>query len=72
MLLIQFHKGFELPIIETESVSNRSNMICQPQPLKMEIKMKVHLFKVMILALSASPATPVAVFVVGKVIEGLL
>ena len=70
MLLIQFHKGFELPIIETESVSNRSNMICQPQPPK--IKMKVHLFKVMILALSASPATPVAVFVVGKVIEGLL
>ena len=45
-------------------------MICQPQPPK--IKMKVHLFKVMILALSASPATPVAVFVVGKVIEGLL
>ena len=37
-----------------------------------KIKMKVHLFKVMILALSASPATPVAVFVVGKVIEGLL
>ena len=68
MLLVRFHKGFELPIIETESVSNRSNMICQPQPLKM----KVHLFKVMILALSASPATPVAVFVVGKVIEGLL
>ena len=72
MLLFRFHKGFELPIIETESVSNRSNMICQPQSLKMKIRMKVHLFKVMILALSASPATPVAVFVVGKVMEGLL
>ena len=36
------------------------------------IIMRVHLFIVMTLALSALPATPVAVFVVGKMIEGLL
>ena len=47
-------------------------MVCWLQLLK-EVKIrKLHLFIVMTLALSALPATPVAVLVIGNTTEGLL